>query len=153
MLAKYGSLYSPRSIQTRIGPAHEANTRKYWLVEVNENNCIVTHVGVYDEISPRISGNPLYTPPLVTIQLQNKGCFSVTLPLFTDLILWKPIKYNSVCLYTVEPKHYKLLCYSPTLWSTALRLPFLLLHTNHGKQLSSKSTNSTTQGSLTPLKV
>ena len=71
----------------KIFQAHVANKRKYWLEEAIENECIGTQVGVYDEISPRISGNPLYTPPLVTIQLQNKGCFSVTLPLFTDLIL------------------------------------------------------------------
>ena len=67
----------------KILQAHEANTRKYWLVEVIENDCIVTWVRVYNEISPEPSGNPsgsafgispgdisLYTPPLVTIQLQ-----------------------------------------------------------------------------------
>ena len=32
--------------------------RKYWLVEVIENDCIVTRVGVYDEILPEPSGNP-----------------------------------------------------------------------------------------------
>ena len=34
------------------------NTIKYWLVEVIENDCIVTRVGVYDEISPEPDGNP-----------------------------------------------------------------------------------------------
>jgi len=60
VLAQYGSLYSPGSIRTCIGPAHEANTRKYWLVEVIENDCIITQVGVYDEISPEPSGKPLF---------------------------------------------------------------------------------------------
>ena len=32
--------------------------RKYWLVEVIENDCIVTGVGVYDEISPEPEGFP-----------------------------------------------------------------------------------------------
>ena len=38
-LAQYGLVYSLGlgSIRTRIKPAHEANTRKYWLVEVFEN--------------------------------------------------------------------------------------------------------------------
>ena len=44
---------------------------KYQLVEVIENECIVTQVGVYDEKLPEPSGNiSSYTPPLVTIQLQ-----------------------------------------------------------------------------------
>ena len=34
------------------------NMRKYWLVEVIENDCIVTRIGVYNEISPEPSGNP-----------------------------------------------------------------------------------------------
>ena len=61
----------------KILETHGANTRKYWLVEVIENDCIVTRVRVYDEISSEPSGNPsgsgdisLYTPPLVTIQLE-----------------------------------------------------------------------------------
>ena len=61
----------------KIFTAHEANTRKYSLLEDIENDCIVTRVGVYDKISPEPSGNPSgsgdissYTPPLVTIQLQ-----------------------------------------------------------------------------------
>ena len=52
---------------------------KYWLVEVIENDCIVTRVGVYNEKLPEPSGNPSgsgnissYTPPLVTIQLQEE---------------------------------------------------------------------------------
>ena len=57
---------------------------KYWLVEVIENDCIVTPVGVYNEILPEPSGTPsgsvlgtslglrrYFTPPLVTIQLQS----------------------------------------------------------------------------------
>ena len=32
--------------------------RKYWLVEVIENDCIVTSVRVYNEISPEPSENP-----------------------------------------------------------------------------------------------
>ena len=38
--------------------AHRANTRKYWLVEVIENDCIVTQVRVYNEISPEPERNP-----------------------------------------------------------------------------------------------
>ena len=38
--------------------AHGVNTIKYWLVEVIENDCIVTQVGVYDEKLPEPSGNP-----------------------------------------------------------------------------------------------
>ena len=55
--------------------AHGANMRKYFLVEVIENDCIVTQVGVYDEILPEPMRNPQgsgnissYTTPLVTIQ-------------------------------------------------------------------------------------
>ena len=66
----------------KILQAHRVDTRKYWLVGVIENDCIVTRVGVYDEILPECSGNPSgfpsgsgnissYTPPLVTIQLQS----------------------------------------------------------------------------------
>ena len=90
-LGLYRSVYPLGAIRVRIGPPQEAqygkilgllsrggpNTKKYSLVEVIENDCIVTRVGVYDEISPEPSGNPsgsgdisLYTPPLVTIQLQ-----------------------------------------------------------------------------------
>ena len=61
----------PGAIQVHIGSPQEAqykkildflsrgspNTRKYSLVEVIENDCIVTRVGVYDEISPEPSGN------------------------------------------------------------------------------------------------
>ena len=61
----------------KILQAHGVNTRKYWLVEVIENYCVVTWVGVYNEILHEPSGNPsgscnisLYTPTLVTIQLQ-----------------------------------------------------------------------------------
>ena len=42
----------------KILQAHGANRRKYWLVEEIENDCIVTQVGVYNEISPEPSGNP-----------------------------------------------------------------------------------------------
>ena len=74
-LAILENIANSRSQYDKILQAHEANTRKYWLEELNENDCIVTRVGVYDEISPEPSGNPsgditLYTPPLVTIQLQ-----------------------------------------------------------------------------------
>ena len=71
-LGLYGSVYPLGAIRVRIGPPQEAqykkilgflsrgslNTRKYSLVEVIENDCIVTRVGVYDEISPEPSGNP-----------------------------------------------------------------------------------------------
>ena len=66
---------SSTSQYEKLLQAHEVNTRKYWLVEVIENDCIVTWVGVYDEILPEPSGNPSgsgiissYTPPLGTIQ-------------------------------------------------------------------------------------
>ena len=67
---------SSNSQYEKILQAHRANTRKYWLVEVIENDCIVTRVGVYDEISPlgfpSGSGDiSSYTPLLVTIQLQD----------------------------------------------------------------------------------
>ena len=42
----------------KILQAHRVNTKKYWLVEVIENDCIVTWSGVYDEILPEPSGNP-----------------------------------------------------------------------------------------------
>ena len=55
----------------------DLNARKYSLVKVIENDCIVTRVKVYDEKWPEPSGNPsnsgnisACTPPLVTIQLQ-----------------------------------------------------------------------------------
>ena len=72
----------------KILQAHGVNTRKYWLVEVIENDCIVTRVRVYDEILPEPSGNPSappsgfrsgsgnissYTPTQITIQ-----SFSIT---------------------------------------------------------------------------
>ena len=41
-----------------INHVHGVNTRKYWLIEVIENGCIVTGVRVYDEILPEPSGNP-----------------------------------------------------------------------------------------------
>ena len=44
---------------SRGGP----HTRKYSLVEVVENDCIVTRVRVYDEISPESSGNPYGSAP------------------------------------------------------------------------------------------
>ena len=42
----------------KILQAHGVNTRKYWLVEVIENGCIVTRVRVYNEILPEPSANP-----------------------------------------------------------------------------------------------
>ena len=41
-----GKSLSSRSQYGKILQAHGANTRKYWLVEVIENDCIVTRVGV-----------------------------------------------------------------------------------------------------------
>ena len=68
---------SSTSQYKKILQAHRVNTRQYWLVEVIENDCIVTRVGVYDEILLEPSRNPLgsgnissHTPPLVTIQVQ-----------------------------------------------------------------------------------
>ena len=52
------NIASSRSQYEKILQAHEANTRKYWLVEVIENDCIVTRVGVYDKILPEPEGNP-----------------------------------------------------------------------------------------------
>ena len=37
----------------KILQAQLANKIKYWLVEEIENDCIVTRVGVYDEILPK----------------------------------------------------------------------------------------------------
>ena len=67
-LGQYGSVYP---LRVRIGPPQEArygkilgllsrggpNTKKYSLVEVIENDCIVTRVGVYNEILPEPSGS------------------------------------------------------------------------------------------------
>ena len=60
---------SSTSQYEKILQAYGVNTRKYWLVEVIENDCIVTWVRVYDEILPEPSGNPsgsvnisLFTP-------------------------------------------------------------------------------------------
>ena len=68
---------SSTSQYKKILQAHGANTWEYWLVVVIENDCIVTWVGVYDEILPELSGNPSgsgnissNTPTQVTIQLQ-----------------------------------------------------------------------------------
>ena len=56
--------------------AHGANTRKYWLVEVIENDCIVTQLRVYNEISPEPEGNPEgEAPRLVTIQLRDYSIY------------------------------------------------------------------------------
>ena len=49
---------SSQSQYEKILQAHGANTRKYWLVEVIENDCIVTRVGVYDELVPEPSEIP-----------------------------------------------------------------------------------------------
>ena len=49
---------SSRSQYKKILQAHGVNTRKYWLVEVIENDCIVTQVRVYNGILPVPSGNP-----------------------------------------------------------------------------------------------
>ena len=49
---------SSTSQYRKILQAHGVNTRKYGLVEVIENDCIVTWVGVYNEILPEPSGNP-----------------------------------------------------------------------------------------------
>ena len=46
---------SSTSQYEKILQAPGVNTRKYWLVEVIENDCIVTPVGVYDEILPEPS--------------------------------------------------------------------------------------------------
>ena len=43
--------------------------RKYWLVGVIENDCIVTQVRVYNEISPESEENPLVTKQLHTLIL------------------------------------------------------------------------------------
>ena len=55
------------------------NTRKYWLVEVIENDCIVTRVGVYDEISPEPSSRHN------TVTLHHTGYFASFLGHFLSL--------------------------------------------------------------------
>ena len=76
------------SIFSRIGPAllalykkilqsHGVNTRKYWLIEVIENDCIVTRVWVYDEISPELSGNP--SGSALGISLRHRRYFIIQL--------------------------------------------------------------------------
>ena len=49
---------SSNSKYEKILQAHGVNKIKYWLVEVIENDCIVTWDKVYDEILPQPSGNP-----------------------------------------------------------------------------------------------
>ena len=78
----------------KILQAHGVNTRKYWLVEVIENDCIVTRVRVYDDILPEPSGNPSgsgnissCTPPLVTIQLQYP--WAKIWPRYGSFICWR----------------------------------------------------------------
>ena len=83
---QYTDLYwaNSQSQYEKILQAHGANTRYYWLVEVIKNDCIVTQVGVYNEILPEPEGNAegfpegsgdisSYTPIRVTIQ-----SFSIT---------------------------------------------------------------------------
>ena len=49
---------SSTSQYEKILQAQGVNTRQYWLVELVENDCIVTQVGVYAEISLEPSGIP-----------------------------------------------------------------------------------------------
>ena len=41
---------SSTSQYVKILQAHKVNMTKYWLVEVIENDCIVTWVGVYEPV-------------------------------------------------------------------------------------------------------
>ena len=53
---EYGPVLTcSRGEYEKILQAHGVNTRKYWLVEVIENGCIVTRVRVYNEILPEPS--------------------------------------------------------------------------------------------------
>ena len=56
---EYGPVLTcSRGEYEKILQAHGVNMRKYWLVEVIENGCIMTKVKVYNEILPEPSGNP-----------------------------------------------------------------------------------------------
>ena len=61
---------SSTSQYEKILQAHEVNMRKYWLVEVIENDCIVTQVGVYNEILPEPSGNPSGSALKISLRLR-----------------------------------------------------------------------------------
>ena len=64
-------------------------SHKYWLLQVIENDCIVTCVGVYTEILPEPSGNiSSSTPPLFTIQLHfNEHKESLIFPFAMQIFL------------------------------------------------------------------
>ena len=86
---QYTNLYwaSSQSQYEKILQAHGANTRYYWLVEVIKNDCIVTQVRVYDEISPEPSGNPL------------GFALGISLGLRRYLILYPPSCHSTVKIY------------------------------------------------------
>ena len=98
---EYGPVLTcTRGEYEKILQAHGVNTRKYWLVEAIENGCIVTLVRVYDGILPEPSGNPSgsgnissYTPPPVTIQLNNIRYFWVRYFCSTLLIVIGNVNY------------------------------------------------------------
>ena len=78
---------SSTSQYEKILQAHRVNTRKYWLVEEIENVCIVTWVGVYDEILPEPSGN----------------LSGSALGLRPYFIVYRSSRHNIVTFYLVKP--------------------------------------------------
>ena len=63
---KYAKILTcSRGEYEKILQAHGVNTRKYWLVEVIDNGCIVIRVRVYDEI---LAQAIFYCIPLLSSQ-------------------------------------------------------------------------------------
>ena len=75
--------------------AHGVNTRKFWLIEVIENDCIVTSVGVYDEILPEPYGNP--SDSALRIFLRLRQCF----------IVYPSSRHNTVTVFSESQIAYK----------------------------------------------
>ena len=75
------NIASSRSHYGKILQAHGANMRKYWLVEVIENDCIVTRVGVYNEISPEPSSRhntvTVYSKPCIAASCSLISIYSI----------------------------------------------------------------------------
>ena len=69
--------------------AHGVNMRKYWLVEVIENDCIVTLVGVYDKILPEPGGN------------LSGSTLGISLGLTQYFIVYPSSRHNTFTVYSI----------------------------------------------------
>ena len=91
---EYGPVLTcSRGEYEKILQAHGVNTRKYWLVEVIENGCIVTRVRVYDEILPEPSGNP------------SGSVLGISFGLRQYFIVYPSSRHNTVTVYSLEVVH------------------------------------------------